>query len=413
MTDVVTLREHETIQVGDSLTKDDIADLQLTAGGVLKSKNGRWAASNYVGVVTTRRGTVIEILPKIDLDGEHADTERTRDLFLKMLRCWRRLQKTKALPESDIRAMRRFPMLEIFFHQFLANLNLLARGGLAKRYIAVEENLPYMRGRILFHKHLLENVANQARFFVAHDELSVNRPANRLIHTALTRIAPRVQTNGNRQLLRQLIPSFAKVPQAVDPHTDWRKHHIDRSMRHYGTVMPWVGLFLFNQGLTTFFGRHSNLSLLFPMEQVFEDFVTSSFRRYQHQYAVFSQGPQEKMAKFGDNDAFTLKPDISLMKEGREVAYILDAKWKDIDEHNNHENYSIEQDDIYQLYAYGRRFQCDVVALIYPRNRKFTRELHCEYFDGLPLVCLPFDIGRPKESVLRSVKVLRNVSRLG
>ena len=409
MPSVVTVREHKLVE--DSLTKEDIADLKVIAGSVFKHKNGRLQARNYVGIVTTGRGTVIEILPKIDLGGETADYEKTRDMFLKMLRCWRRLKRTKALPRSSIRAIRRFPMLEIFFHQFLVNVNMLARGGLARRYIAVEENLPYMRGRILFRQQLLDNIANQARFFVAHDELSANRPANRLIHTALTRIGPRVLTSENRKLLRQLMPSFAEVPQAADPHADWRKHHIDRTMRHYGPVMQWVGLFLFNQGLTTFSGRHANLSLLFPMEQVFEDFVTDSFRRYQDLYAVGPQKPQKKLAEFEGKDAFTMKPDISLMEKGQTVVYILDAKWKEVNQYITDNKHNIEQDDMYQLYAYGKCYECDAVALVYPRNRNFTRELRYAFFDGLPLVCLPFDIARPKESVRRSVKVLRNFDK--
>ena len=164
MPDVITVREHRTIPVGDLLTKDDFAELRANAGNVFKRKNGRLAASNYVGIVTTRRGAVIEVLPKIDLDHETADHERTRELFLKMLRCWRRFCKTKTLPESSIRALRQFPMLEVFFQQFLVGLNVLARGGLARRYIPVEENLPHLRGRILFREQLLENVANDARF---------------------------------------------------------------------------------------------------------------------------------------------------------------------------------------------------------------------------------------------------------
>ena len=410
MPDVITVREHRTMPVGDLLTRDDFAELRANAGTVFKRKNGQLAASNYVGIVTTRRGTVIEILPKIDLDHETVDHERTRELFLKMLRCWRRFSKTKTLPESSIRALRRFPMLEVFFRQFLVSLNVLARGGLARRYIPVEENLPHLRGRILFREQLLENVANHARFFVVHDELTANRPANRLIHTALTRISPRVRTSENRQLLRQLMPSFAEVPQAADPHSDWRKHHVDRTMRHYGPVMQWVGLFLFNQGLTTFAGRHANLSLLFPMEQVFEDFVTHSFRRYQDRYAVGSQEPQKKLAKFDGKGAFTMKPDIVLTKRGPTAGIILDAKWKDINEHNTRENHGISQDDIYQLYAYGKRYKCTVVGLVYPRNRNFTQSLHYAFFDDLHLVCLPFDIARPKESVQRSMNVLRNAA---
>ena len=138
-------------------------------------------------ILTTRRGTVIEILPKIDLGPESGtDTdETTRQLFLRMLRCWRRFGET--LPESAIRSMRRFPMLEVFVHRFLSDLAALCRSGLARRYVSVEENLPCLRGRILFREHVRENLVNRARFHVGYDELSVNRPANRLIHSTLTR----------------------------------------------------------------------------------------------------------------------------------------------------------------------------------------------------------------------------------
>ena len=407
MRDVHTVREHEPFTVGPVLSKEDVADLESVAGSVLKRKGSGLAASRYVGVITTRRGKVVEILPKIDLGGElDPGDEKTRRLFLRMLRCWRRLGGTKTLPESGIRAMSRFPMLEIFFHQFLVNLNILARGGLARRYVSVEENLPYLRGRILFHEQTLTNSANQARFYVTHDELSINRPANRLIHNALTKIKPRVQTAENRQLLRQLMVAFAEVPAAANPHADWQKHHVDRSMQHYGPVMQWVGLFLFDQGLTTFSGRHTNLSLLFPMEQVFEDFVTHCFRRYQSDYTVVPQAPQEPLAEIGGNSAFTMKPDISLKADGK-VVFILDAKWKHIDAHSGDPKHGIEQSDMYQLYAYGKRYRCDAVALVYPRSEIFSTELHYRFFDDLNLVCLPFDVANPQMSVQRSLAVLR------
>ena len=41
-------------------------------------------------------------------------------------------------------------MLEVFVRQFLDNLNTLTRGGLAKRYVSVEENLPYLRDASCF-----------------------------------------------------------------------------------------------------------------------------------------------------------------------------------------------------------------------------------------------------------------------
>ena len=184
------VREYEPL---DFVTTQEREELKAFQGVFKQNSNGTLTASNYVGVITTRRGTVIEILPKIDLGGDsEPDHEKTKRLFLPMLRCWRGFGET--LRESDIRALRRFPMLEVFVRQFLVNLNELARGGLARRYIPIEENLPYLGGRILFHEQIRENLINHARFYVSHDELSVNRPANRLIHSTMAKLLPLVQT---------------------------------------------------------------------------------------------------------------------------------------------------------------------------------------------------------------------------
>ena len=49
---------------------------------MLKRRDGDLAASNYVGVITTKRGMVVEILPKIDLGGAaDPDHEKTRQTF--------------------------------------------------------------------------------------------------------------------------------------------------------------------------------------------------------------------------------------------------------------------------------------------------------------------------------------------
>ncbi len=408
--ETITVREHEPIEPSSWLTKRDLADLAAFASPVFKfHRDGALAAANHVGVVTTGRGAVIEILPKIDLGGTtDPDLEMTRRVFLRMLRCWRRL--AEALPESRIRSLHRFPMLEVFIQQFLLNLNALVRSGLARHYVPAEENLPYLRGRIRFREHIRENLTNQARFFVTHDELSVNRPTNRLIRSTLDRLAPQVRSGENRQLLRQLSAEFTDVPLAANPYDDWRKHHIDRSMRHYESVMRWVGLFLFNHGLTTLAGRHGNLSLLFPMEQVFEDFVVSSFRRHQKTYVVTGQRPRKHLATIDDSKAFMMKPDISLM-EGNRITFILDAKWKEINANRDYPKHDIDQDDMYQLYAYGKRYGCKALALVYPQTGAFATELRYRFHDGLPLICLPFDVANPAGSVIRSIRILQSYSQ--
>ena len=104
-----------------------------------------------------------------------------------------------------------------------------------------------------------------------------------------------------------------------------------------------------------------------------------------------------------------MKPDITLSerKHGN-VAFILDAKWKHIDAFADDPKHGIDQDDLYQLYAYGKGYGCDAVALIYPRSQTFTNKdkLRYQILDDLTLICLPFDVEYPKESVQRSMEAL-------
>ncbi len=400
MNRVVTVREHDSL-AGSGLDGEDLDELRRFARDVLKRVDGDMAASSHVGMVTTRRGTVLEILPKIDLDGPGDNPlERTRRVFLEMLRSGRRLPAQVA--HSDIRSMSRFPMLDAFVRQFLRMLAPIARNGLARRYVNVEENLRYLRGRIVFGPHLRENASNRTRFYTAHGELSVNRPANRLIRTALNRLAPRISNNTNRQLLREALAAFEDVPLSADAGADWRAHRIDRSMNHYRPVMQWVGLFLFNRGLATFSGMNRNVSLLFPMEQVFEDFIADSFRRYQQRYAVVWQGPRRAMASIGDEPVFSTRPDIAL-RAGGEVRLILDAKWKRVDATTDDLKHGIQQEDVYQLYAYAKRNRCEAVALVYPRNESFRRPLRYRFFDGVRLLAIPFDVTQPRSSIVRAI----------
>ena len=265
-------------------------------------------------------------------------------------------------------------MIEVFVRQFLTNLNTLTRGGLARRYVPVEENLPYLRGRLLFREQIRENLINQARFYVAHDELSVNRPANRLIHSALTWLMPLVRDTENHRLLQQMRVGLADVPLSANPHADWQRHQVDRSMPHYGPVMQWVGLFLLGHGLVTLSGRHRNLSLLFPMEQVFEDFVTHSFRRYQSDYRVTAQGPQKPLASLDGRDAF-MGETGQLPAEGRPCRLHTRLRFLEEPRHvvrRPEARHRPSRSDT-MLYAYAKGYDCNAVTHRCTSARQYFR----------------------------------------
>ena len=442
-TRTLVVREHDELT---GLTEDEQRDLRdfafsarrTDAEGrfrpVLEIRNGRLRAQNYVGVIETRR-TTIEILPKVDLapaedrsgpaaarrglpnatdagqrpDARAASDEATRRIFLRMLRDWRGLGEAQ-LDAAGIRDVARFDMLEAFVQLFLASVVRLARRGLARQYRTREANLACLRGRILFPRHVRVNLADRSRFYVGYDEFTANRPANRLIHLALRRLATVARRPANRQRIHQLRIAFSEAPPSARPDDDWARHRVDRSMRHYDPVMPWVRLLLLRRGLATFAGRHVNRALLFPMEEVFEDFVTAAVRRRQQRFAVRAQRPRRHLAEERrGGPAFLLKPDVALLEQaagpgtdrGRgdgEVRFILDAKWKRLDPGDR--NHGVSQADVYQLFAYGKRYGCRQVALLYPRTAAFGEPLRYRFVaDDLALCCFPFDVSDPAGSV--------------
>lgn len=433
----LVVREYEPL---NGLREDEQRDLERFAlaqstdersqrQAVFALRNGRLHAQNYVGIIETRRGTVIEILPKVDLTsgGRHqkegpagtppretdgdpdavaSEEEDTRRVFLAMLRDWRGLGEAR-LDSAGIRAIRRMDMFEAFVHLFLASVVLLTQRGLARVYRTREANLTCLRGRILFQPHVRENLIDRSRFYVGYDEFTADRPANRLIHLALRRLMGVVRHPENRQRVHQLCIVFSEVPPSTNLDDDWARHRVDRSMRHYDAVMPWVGLFLFGHGLGTFVGPHVNRALLFPMEEVFEDFVTAALRCHQRRFTVRAQGPMRHLATDGaGKEAFRLKPDIILMECGQ-ARFILDAKWKRLDP--DAANHGVSQDDAYQLFAYGKRYGCRRVVLVYPRTTAFRETLHFRFVEDhdLEMTCFPFNVADSAEAVGAIMRELR------
>ena len=413
---MLVVKEHEELK---GLREDEQTDLekfalanQMDEQGnyrpVLSLKNNCLYAQNYVGIIETHKGTVLEILPKVDF-AKDKDTEKTetKRVFFDMLRSWRGLKSLAQFNESHINAVRRFNMLEVFFHLFLNNLVLLTQRGLARHYHPVEDNLPCLRGRILFPQHIRENSANRARFYVGYDEFSANRPANRLIHSTIHKLIGLARQPRNQQLLHQLRIFFSDIPQSANLESDWdqHRHRMDRSTQHYDAVMQWVGLFLFDHGLTTFAGKHVNQALLFPMWEVFEDFVAACFRRYQQQFSVREQGPQKSLASIDGKGVFYMRPDICLMS-GDKTKFILDTKWKRINEDSDDLKHGISQADMYQLFAYGKKYRCKQVALVYPKTEQFQKKLRYKFDEELSLSCFPFDVNDPEDSVETILKNL-------
>ena len=97
---------------------------------------------------------------------------------------------------------------------------------------------------------------------------------------------------------------------------------------------------------------------------------------------------------------FRLKPDIVATNEVNQEQVIFDTKWKLLDETKENKNYNISQADMYQLYAYGKKYDLKnglpsepKLVLLYPSNPNFQKPLDDFIYEGeLVLSVLPFNL---------------------
>lgn len=375
-----------------------LSETSNTAWVRLSQTLGRPAVrlSNHVGVVRSADGFQLEILPKIAKvnSATNGDGE-VRKLLIEMLRCldgFRFIQSDKAMLAAS-----EMPLLEVFIAEFLRSAEYLVKRGLRRDYITQQNNQFALRGKLLISQHLRSNLVRKDRFYTEHDEYSLNRPANRLLRKAINRVLTWSLNNNNQKRARELSFIFSEVPSPDSIRADFQRLRLDRGMEHYQEAMSWVRLILGEQSPLTGQGTHSTISLLFPMEAVFEAYVAKHLRRQlKNEYQLTSQVTSLSLVKHQNKNWFRLKPDL-LIRKGTINQLVLDTKWKLIDTalNDGSSKYNLSQADFYQLFAYGKHYlkgEGDVV-LIYPKTENFKAALSVfEFTDNncLKLWVVPF-----------------------
>ncbi|WP_026971627.1 McrC family protein [Aliagarivorans marinus] len=354
---------------------------------------------NYVGVICTPHGEQVEILPKHGrvAQGESAVMARqqARKQLLVMLQYlgeFRHLSSTI----GDVDTIR-MPLLEVFITQFLEAVSLIVKRGLRADYLREQDNLFYLKGRLQLAKQLRHNLVNQHRFYVEFDEYQYNRPANRLIHAALEVVAHYSRSLSNQRLLRELSFAFADIPVSRDVAGDFTKLRIDRGMGYYQSAIDWARLILNGLSPLAMQGSAKAISLLFPMETVFESYVAAMLaKQLPTDLRLSAQASNRCLVSHQGQDWFRLCPDLLIEHEESGAVAVLDTKWKVIDSRNNNsrDKYGLLQNDFYQMLAYGQKYLGGVgeLFLIYPAHEQF-REPITHYFgfdDQLKLWVVPF-----------------------
>lgn len=391
------------------ITSSDSDHYQLFRYG-FEARREVLVCQNYVGVICLPDGDQIEILPKThkltysNADSDAVGKKDARKNLIKMLKATRYLPgKTVSSAALDITNM---PLLDVFIQLFLAEINSLIKRGISRHYQPKEENLAYLKGKLLVSQQIRTNLVMKHRHYMEFDELSSNRAENRLIRSALQWAFKRVKGK-TKHLCQELLFHFTNIPESKNIRLDLKSWQKGRHLRHYEPVLPWLEMIFKEHSPTSVDGSTSMLSILFPMEKVFEDYVALALKKQFPNYDIKTQvrkhslithTPVEALKPLEEKNLFQLRPDLHITYENRVI--IGDTKWKLINENKPGKKYNISESDIYQMLAYNQTYQKDEdkgaeIWLIYPMSKNFTQCIPDFKFDnGAVIKVRPFDIDR-------------------
>lgn len=281
--------------------------LELMGISVKKGVGKVITARNHVGLLLMRDGTCIEILPKIDVPGGCGPAQAKR--FLTDM-----LQTLRGLPFKSLQAASvdtaRMSLFDIFVRLFLREVFALVKRGLPCGY---------------------------------RQAVSVRNQAD----------------------LRTLLSAFDGVLPSDSPAQDFARTAQGRATAEYRSVLSWCRVFLAGKNFTPWSGSEVAQALLFPMDLLFEQYIAALVKQLLPSGGFHVSAQDKTFFLFNSpTEKFLLKPDLAITRRADGVIFLCDTKWKRLSA--DRPNHGISQADMYQMYAYHRKYHAASVTLLYP-----------------------------------------------
>jgi len=351
-------------------------------------------AQNFVWVIETKNWTLIEILPKITNTTDKSDIEKTRQIFLRMIKTLKD-SPFKNLDEASLRNQK-FPILEIFIELFLSELSALVKKWIKKNYITKVDNLKFVKGKLKIRENIVTNIVDKSKFVCEYDDFSENITENKLIKTCLLKLHKLSLSEKNKKLITLFLNVFSGIWISKNIKNDLKViNNINRLNNYYLPTLKWVRLFLSDESVVNFSWNTTSLSLLFPMEKIFESYVANRLKKRMGTHRIDTQDSSFFLLRDVNNRwSFRLRPDIVIDKNNPENVIIADTKRKKLDSNSRVKRYAwINEDDVYQMLAYKVTYESRKLYLIYPKNENFIRSItYTLPTDWTILKAIPYDL---------------------
>ena len=334
----------------------------------------------------------LNILPKIIGENDSSCLEN----LMFMLRYTKKLE-IHMMGSAEISKTKQ-PFLEILIAHY-ANilLNSLQRH-IPHHYETKEDNLPAVRGRILFAKNQLANMGNLARVYCQFDEFTSDNLLNQTFKFVAQALCLLTAVPATRARLNKILAIYEDVELRAISYVQAKKILLNRNQLIFKDVLDLALLFLQHSTISLHNKTFTNLAILFDMNKLFEEFVAAALEK-----AFPGQVQTQKSLTIIDsingytNTSYSIRPDILFRNDT-----IIDTKYKILDLPDNKPS----EADIYQMLAYNRFFNRRNILLCYPTLKQHYSQTTIFENTSIRLSLLTLDFHQP----LTEEYIQKNVS---
>lgn len=334
---------------------------------------------NYVGVLQVGN-LVIEILPKADKNNVATDELKNKwhNALIYMLHMCGYI-KIDSISRADLR-LQDITLIDIFYKLFIDEVKTIVHQGLIRAYRYRSENLPYLKGRLVFNKHLSENYLHKENFYTVSQIYDHNNIYNQILCKALLVLKSNIN-KGNLFYndICNLLLSFEEIDDINISNKLFDSLVFTRNNHIYKSAVTLARLIILNYSPDLTNGANSVIGILFDMNVLFEKVVYRILKKYEdkcteNSLVLYAQNSKEFW------NGKTIRPDIfgEYKPSGSESKrqFIIDTKWK------VPQNGYPDDSDLKQMFAYNIHFGAQKSVLLYPKMEGI-REVSSPYIKSV------------------------------
>lgn len=341
------------------------------------------SANQFIGIIQTQ-WCRFTILPKIFSSTESQNEEELINKAsneLMYLLSYAYDLKNSDISQADFSKNKNLDFFEIFISLFATKTWEVLNRNVYHKYENIEENIGFVKGKILFNKQLKENALKNRndRLYCEYTLFQEDNILNQIIKYVTKILFRKSRVETNKSLLRKILHILSDINDKTFIADDTDKVTLSPMQREFAPILNYCKLFLENSLIKFNQNNVDIFCFLIDMNSLFEKFVVGFLKEhFKNDWKVESQKSDKSVATdLSGNNVFQMRHDIFLTSLNTENSIIIDTKYKFTD--FSVKKGGISQGDVYQMITYAIRRHCENLILLYPKYNDDNTSKEIEY----------------------------------